>query len=151
MVTRRFSSIEPFVSTVCGIYRWQVPFMKGPSTRRFLGCLVNRPFTLGHRVGVVNPDGPHCEAAHIVLALSTVHTAIFQQVHLALSLTGLDRCQGLSAVAARRPDPLNTSGSPASCQPGGCLPVGSASSRRQLKDGSIGYECQHPQSNCCFH
>ena len=29
--------------------------MKGPSTRRFLDGLVHRPFTLGHRVGAVNP------------------------------------------------------------------------------------------------
>lgn len=58
--------------------------MKGPSTRRFLGCLVNRPLTLGHRVGAVNPRQ-------------------FRGFNRPALAAGIVR-QGLSALAARHPD-----------------------------------------------
>ena len=96
--SRRFSSIEPFVSTVCGIYRWQVPLLGGPSPRRFLDGLVHRPFTLGHRVGVVNPR----------------QFRGFNRPALAAGIAH----RGLSALAARRLDDQHPSEPRGACQAG---------------------------------
>tara|TARA_R100000388_G_scaffold32039_2_gene25106 strand:- start:1836 stop:2132 length:297 start_codon:yes stop_codon:yes gene_type:complete len=98
--------------------------MKGPSTRRFLGCLVNRPFTLGHHVGAVNPRQ-------------------FRGFNRPALAAGIVR-QGLSAVAARRLDLHYPSDLRRGCQPGRLSALAARRFRRQLKDGSIGIECQHP-------
>ena len=132
--------------------------MEGPSSRRFLDGLVHRPFTLGHRVGAVNPRqfrGFNRPALALVkwssLRSRPQSSRTQYRSHCNLSAGPfstkpyrLGPCQGLSALAARHPDHSHPSDLRRGCQAGGCLPVGSASSRRQLKDGSIGYECQHP-------